>query len=119
MTETTPATPEAATDEAALAELAALPKRDRDELVKLGVDGRAALAELVAGGADPAPAEFELVKAGDGELAEVVEVAKPKGRGMARPTGGTVTDRARRAEATADPAPVVAEPAEVPAAPSE
>lgn len=76
----------------------------------------------------PNKAELEaaLVKAGDGELAEVVEApvegegpveVKPKGRGMARPVGGTVTDRARRAAEVEAPAEVA--PAEEPAAPVE
>lgn len=114
MTETTPTTPDAEE----LAALARLPKKDRDALAALDDEGRAALAELVAAGADPEPAEVELVGDGapevvEGEPAEV----KPKGRGMARPVGGTVTDRARRAAEVEAPAEVA--PAEEPAAPVE
>lgn len=72
-----------------LAALAELSPEDLAALVDLGVEGRAAMAELVAAEPDPAPAEEPAgVEAPAGEA---------KGRGIRRPTGGTVTDRARRA----------------------
>lgn len=83
-------TPTPPTDED-LDELAALGRLSEEEvaaLVDLGPEGRVALAELLAAEPDPAPAE---------EPAGVEAPGEVKGRGIRRATGGTVTDRARRA----------------------